>query len=42
MPFVAAINVDREAMNVDREADGCAYRLCGPNVVPMEIAEPGD
>ena len=20
----------------------CAYRLCGPNVVPMEIAEPGD
>jgi len=27
MPFVAAINVDREAMNVDREADGTTRLL---------------
>jgi hypothetical protein len=23
-------------------ADPCAYRLCRPNVVPMETAEPSD
>ena len=27
---------------VERSGHGCAYRLCRPNVVPMETAEPSD
>jgi hypothetical protein len=26
----------------DLPGDRCAYRLCHPNVVPMETAEPSD
>jgi len=37
-------NRDLAAVKAGARADGlpCVYRLCHPNVVPMETAEPSD
>ena len=50
-PFAALFEIEirteyipaRKLRIVDLKDDPrCAYRLCGPNVVPMETAEPSD
>ena len=33
---------NHQVVSFKSPADTCAYRLCHPNIVPMETAEPSD